>query len=92
MGVAVLGGSGISGGADTRFAAESVDLDAGVVGEYEFAVRVAAVVLGLFACVFLERGAVLDTFRQQLEVREQCDLDAVACGNGSEVAKLAGVG
>jgi len=47
----------------------------GIIGEYDFARRIAAVLLGLFSCIRFERQAILHNRRYRCKVGDASDFE-----------------
>jgi hypothetical protein len=81
---------GVAGGADAGGSVESIDLEAGVVGEDDLSGRVLGVVQGLEAGVAFKGGLVFFGGGDLVEAGQGSERDeARGCG---EVSQLAGVG
>ena len=73
-------------------AAERVNLQARIVGDYDFAGSSAAVVLGLLAGIGLKCPAIFDYRRQGREGRQRAYFDLELLRRSREIAQLSGVG
>jgi len=83
---------GKAGGADSRGAAKSVDLKAGVVGDDDFARSELGVVDGFEGSVFGEGETILFGRGDVGEMRKGLDVDGVRQCGGAEVAEFARAG
>jgi hypothetical protein len=82
---------GVAGGADAGGSVESVDFEAGVVGDDDLAAEVMGVVDGLDTGVAFEGEFVFRGRGDFMETWQRLEDDVLRCGSG-EVAELAGVG
>jgi len=81
--------SGVARGMDAGRALQSVDFEAGIVGDDELARNGTTVGLSFLAGILLEGGAVFDNQGQGGEIRDRCNADAVRLGGSGKITQLA---